>query len=269
MSLFTDPIPFVEAIKHLFQKKVMPTNLGSADLKQLSAGVRNQSLFSAQTTLTDYLDEVKKSVESIVNPQQVQREGEAQTVTVGYNPAKAQEVLKKTIEKLGYQPDPEKRGTIEDLSSDKRIKLVIDTNVQLAQGAGAFVQQNSDPELVDLWPALELYRLEDKKQPRDWEQRWHIAAQVAGDPKAAAALGLHGRMVALKSSGIWQALGDGAGGYDDTLGNPFAPFAFQSGMWTQDVSRDDAVSLGLIAENEEAKPADYDLGSLLGQKEAA
>jgi hypothetical protein len=70
-------------------------------------------------------------------------------------------------------------------------------------------------------------------------------------------------MVALKDDPIWQALGDGDGGYDDTLGNPFAPFAFNSGYETLDVSRKESVSLGLIGENEHADPAPIDFGTLL------
>ena len=54
-----------------------------------------------------------------------------------------------------------------------------------------------------------------------------------------------GDFVALKSSPIWQALGDGVGGFKDTLGNPYPPFAFGSGMGWTDVSADDAASLGL------------------------
>ena len=53
-------------------------------------------------------------------------------------------------------------------------------------------------------------------------------------------------MVALKTSPIWQALGDGAGGYRDTLGNPYPPFAYGSGLAWADVSRDEAIELGLI-----------------------
>ena len=69
-------------------------------------------------------------------------------------------------------------------------------------------------------------------------------------------------MVALKSSGIWEALGDGAGGYDDTLGNPYPPFAFNSGMWTQDVSRADCESLGLLGSTEKAKAPEFDFANL-------
>ena len=52
-------------------------------------------------------------------------------------------------------------------------------------------------------------------------------------------------MVALKSSPIWQALGDGVGGFKDTLGNPYPPFAYSSGMGWTDISRRECAELGL------------------------
>ena len=53
-------------------------------------------------------------------------------------------------------------------------------------------------------------------------------------------------MVALKSSPIWQALGDGAGGFRDTLGNPYPPFAFGSSYAWVHVDRLEARELGLL-----------------------
>lgn len=259
---FGAPMPFAEAVKQLAARKVLPTELSSAELRAIDAGLRRQSFFSARTVLEDYLEEAKQAVMSILNPEQVLREGATQTVTEGFNPATARQHLKEVLDGLGYFPGRDEIGTIKDLSSDARINLVVKTNVELSQGAGSFVRQNADADVVDLWPALELVRYEEKKEPRDWPMRWRIAAQVAGDPMAVAALELHGRMAALKSSGIWQALGDGAGGFEDTLGNPYPPFAFASGMWTDEVSREEAVAMGLIGEDETARPAVFDLGSL-------
>jgi hypothetical protein len=45
---------------------------------------------------------------------------------------------------------------------------------------------------------------------------------------------------------VWQKLGDGAGGHKDTLGNPFAPFAFGSKYGLREVARDEALLLGVI-----------------------
>jgi hypothetical protein len=249
------PMPFVEALKHLLAKEAMPSGMTSADWQQVDAGVRRQALFSAQTTMESYLDDIRNSVANIINP--------PTEPGAALNPASARSLLRELlVNNYGYRPEEGKEGTLVDLSSDKRLSLVIKTNVELAQGAGKFVQGNLNEDVIDLYPAWELVRYEDKKEPRDWKQRWRIAAATAGDARAAGALGNGGRMVALKSSGIWQALGDGAGGYLDTLGNPYPPFAFNSGMWTDDVSRDDAVELGLIGEGEKAEGAEFDFTTL-------
>ena len=120
---------------------------------------------------------------------------------------------------------------------------------------------------MDFYPAWELVRYEERVEPRDWEQRWRLAAQVVGDARAAGALELHGRMAALKESDIWQALGDGEGGYTDTLGNPYPPFAFNSGMWCDDVSREEAEEMGLLESGQEARPAKLSLADLFGGSE--
>lgn len=259
---FTQPVPFREAVKQLAAKQLMPTELSSAELAQLPREVMRTSLTSAQTTLEGLLDRYKSGIESIVSPDQVLRPGASVTTTEGFNPATLRSFIKDYLDSISYKPAEGEEGTIKDLSSDKRVDLVVKTNVQLAHGAGRFIQENADPDVVDLFPALEFVRFEDRKEPRDWEHRWRIAARVAGDVDAARILELEGRMVALKSSGIWQQLGDGAGGYDDTLGNPYPPFAFGSGMWTEDVARDEAEELGLLDKGEKAEPAMFDLSSL-------
>jgi hypothetical protein len=258
-------IPFFEAIRSLVKKDLLPTSMGSGEIAQLDAGLRRQSLFSARTTISSYLDDIKSTVESLVNPKQVERiaeDGTKTMVTEGFNPATAREALRNQLRALGYAPSEEDAGTIKDLSSDARLNLVIKTNTELAQGAGQFIQQNADPETVDAFPALEFFRLEDRKDPRDWEQRWRIASQVAGDVDAARVLEETGRMVALKSSGIWQALGDGAGGYMDTLGNPYPPFAFNSGMFTEEVSRASAEKLGLLDAGEPADSPEFNWATI-------
>lgn len=263
---FSNAFPFQEAVTDLLGKNVLPTNLGSAELRQLDQALKRQSLFSARTTLTSYLDEVKSTVESLINPKQVLRAGETQTVTEGFNPATARATLRDKLKALGYSATPGEEGTIKDLASDARLDLVIKTNTELAQGAGRMIQMN-DPAVLDGFPAQELVRYDQKDEPRDWKTRWRTAAAVANDPGAAAALELQGRMVALKSSGIWQALGDGAGGFDDTLGNPFPPFAFNSGMWVESVSREDAMDLGLIKSGARPQPAAIDFANIFGTPE--
>lgn len=268
------PMPFEAALRSLARRKTLPTSLDSAGLRQLGANFHRKSLVSARTLMTDLIDGYKSRVATILNPQDITRpdrvtpDNPEGRVQVGLDVATARMQIRELQASLGYSPDPDQAGTITDLSSDARIDLVLRTNTQLAQGAGHFIRAN-DPELIDLWPAQELYRLEPRDKERNWEQRWIIAAQVANDPKAAGALGNHGRMAALKSSGIWQAIGDGAGGYTDTLGNPYPPFAFSSGMWVRELSRDEAEDLGLITADQVAQPNPLDLSELFSQEVAA
>ncbi len=76
-------------------------------------------------------------------------------------------------------------------------------------------------------------------------------------------------MIALKSSGVWQALGDGAGGYTDTLGNPFAPFAFNSGYGTDGIPYNECVKLGLLDAGDKPEGSGFDFMSLFGMEAAA
>lgn len=271
----TNPIPFSEAVSHLLSKGLMPTSLDTVGLRALDAGIRRQAIFSARNSIVDSLKKIKEVVSSQVNPTQETRidpaTGESRQVTVGFNPATAREAIRSNLAQIGYAPSDDEAGTIKDLASTERINLVVKTNVELAQGAGNYIAGHDD-DVLDAWPAQELYRQEGRDQPRNWDgtnpkgdktltgfgSRWMFAAQASGDPDAARMLETTGRMIALKSSGIWQALGD----FEDGLGNPYPPFAFNSGMWVRDVPRKTAESLGLIDPDEQAKKPTLDIASL-------
>jgi hypothetical protein len=266
MAIFT---PFLEALRQLRGTRVMPTALGSAELQtQYSAAARRRSFTSARTLLTDLLESYRRNVESIINPT-IERDPDRVTennpegfVTRGMDMATARLKAKQLLQKLGYRPDPTKRGGVQDLSSDKRINLVLNTNVQLMQGAGHFIQGN-DEGTIEAFPCWELKRFEDREEKRDWPHRFRIASQVANDVDAARVLEQTGRMIARKDSGIWQELGNGAGGYMDTLGNPYPPFAFSTGMWVQDVAYEDAELLGLVNINTRIQRQSMEAGEII------
>lgn len=222
--------------------------------------ILNQSFFSAKTMEEDLLQAYYDRIAKILNPQNVDGR------TVGLDYATARLEMKEVLQDLGINPDEDTAGTLIDLTSDARINLVLETNVQMAQGVGAFVQGN-DPAVVEAFPCWEFIRFENRKEPRDWPKRWRQAATEARDADAILCLEQSGRMVACKDSGIWQALGDGAGGYSDTLGNPFPPFAFRSGMWVQDVSWEESKQLGLVEDGDKITPQKIDYSDAFGTSE--
>lgn len=251
-------MPFREALSSMQARVVLPTSLDTAALRQLEASVRRQSFFSAENLLKDVLQGTFKDIETILNPVTVERDG--RPVTEGLDQATARLRMKEALRRAGYSPDPGERGTLKDLSSDARVNLVIETNVQMMQGAGNFIQGQS-PEVLDAFPAQELVRFDQTVKQRDWKSRWLEAAVYAGDTDAARVLQEFGRMVARKDSPIWDALGS-SDLFDDGLDNPYPPFAFNSGMWVQDVGFDIAEQMGLVNLNNVPQPQKLDIESL-------
>lgn len=233
--------PFTEALAQLSARILVPADLSSAQWSGVPRALRQRALFSARVTIAQLLQGIRDSVESIANPQTVRRadrvtpENPEGFVTEGKNDATARAEIKQLLQRLGYNPG-EKAGGIEDLSSDARINLQLRMNVESAQGYGQWLQGQA-PGAIDAFPAQELFRAEEREEPRTWPTRW---MQAGGQI-------FNGRMIALKNDPIWSAI--------SAFGNPFPPFDFRSGMWTRDVSREEAIALGLLGENETVAPA--------------
>ena len=217
-------------------KDLLPTDLGSDEVReQVAADILRRSILSARMEDLRHLAVIRDVC--------------ADVVAGAINQATARERLLASLARMGHSPLDE--GGISNPASIKRLDLIIDTQRQMAASVANIAAET--PATLEEWPAVELTRFVGKSVPRaDWAERWNAAGEAVGWEGAAKGVGgfPDWRMVALKSSPIWQALGDGAGGYRDTLGNPFPPFAYGSGLAWADVSRDEAIELGLIQPDE-------------------
>lgn len=270
MATPSDIVPFEAALADLQRRGVVPTSLTSAELRKLGAEFHRNNFTSAQTLLEDLLTQYKSDVEKIINPQTQQRsdritaDNPQGNVSVGLNPTEARVRAKELLKKFSYAPSPEDAGTIKDLSSDPRINLVVKTNRDVSQGAGWFIQSQAQA-VLDAFPAQELVRIEARKEPRNWNANWRLAASISGDTDALRVLETTGRMIARKDSPIWLALGELDGG----LGNPFPPFAFGSGMGVRDIGYSMAVQLQLVKPGEKIEPQELNIENLFGGKAVA
>ena len=209
-------------------KTPTPTALDTAGIRaRWSQRLREQALFSARMTLQGYLDRVQAVLMQVADG------------TLDASAARL--ALTDTLAQLGYAPEPGTEGTLKDARTLARLNLVLDTNQKTAASL-ARLAESEDPQVAALFPAWELLSTGYRKHHRtDWPQRWKAAGERV------AWRGAHRtKMVALKNSPIWQALGDGAGGFRDTLGNPYPPFAFGSSYAWVHVDRLEARELGLI-----------------------
>jgi len=227
------PMPPIDSAAITRLREVRPTELSSRRIRdEWDAKIKAHSVFSARTANEDYLRAVKQVL--------------VETSTRQITPQQAERKLLDTLQRLGYTPETgfagdrsrktrvpfAKRNTMSDLSSSRRIQLIVDTNVKQARSFGQMAA-SEDPMILYSDPAWRLTRTGARKKPRGtWPARWKAAGEKVGWSGA-----LKNRMVALKTSPIWQAIGDGTGGYEDTLGSSYPPFAFGSGMAWVSVSR--------------------------------
>jgi len=206
------------------------TSLSSDRIKkEWSQKIKDEAVFGARITHRAYVDSIKKRLVEVIGG----------TIT----PQEAERRLKETLRDLGYSPEggfrgknkgvpPAPPGDIRDLSSSRRIQLIIDTNVKRARSMGQVAASENPMTMMSL-PAWKLTRTGARKKPRgDWNRRWAAAGAKCGWEGASKR-----QMIALKTSPIWQALAEGAGGFEDTLGSPFPPFAFGSGLAWVSVGR--------------------------------
>lgn len=218
-------------------KELLPTSLGSAEIREQIAGdILRRSVFSARMTSAAYLAKI--------------REVCAEMIAGNVSQADARNSLEDVLDQMGFSMQD--GGGLTNPASIRRLDLIVETQTQMAASV-AQLQEQTDA-VLDEWPAWELTRLEDRRAPRpDWAARWNLAGISVG---WTGAIETHvgGRMVALKSSPIWQALGEGVGGFRDTLGNPFPPFAYSSGMGWVDVTREECETLGLLTPGEKVDP---------------
>lgn len=265
-AVLNKPLPFSEALDRLAQKRVLPTELSSAELREAySAEVRLRSLFSARCTKAAILQEYQDKLGELLN-------GET-------NIATARMEVQNLFDALGYSPErgfagdeeadiaPAEPGTLRDLRSNGRVDLVLQTNMRQCANFGFWKQGQSDFALF-AYPCYELVRIYPRVVPRgmrlrqgalehvrgeDWPSRWEAAGGTFTDT---------GRMIARKDDEIWGRLGSSEL-FPDALDTFIPPFAFGSGYGWREVDRAESIALGVIEEDTEVEGQRHSLNENL------
>jgi hypothetical protein len=116
------------------------------------------------------------------------------------------------------------RGTIKDITSEKRLGLIFDVQVQSAYEYGNW-KQSMDPDVLNEFPAWRFVREVDVSKPRPVHQQNEGVVRLKTDLE------------------FWMAMNSPSfGGF----GVPHGPWGFNSGMGVEDVDRDEAEKLGLL-----------------------
>jgi len=229
---FTAPQPLTELIDKLDAKTPIGSAMRTAEWERVPQGLRDGAFFSAGVTEVKFLAAQQKAIGAMIaRAKETNAAGES---LWSMDRAQFVKQLRVMGEELGVQrPDGREGGAIKesditDPLSIARLKLVVNTQLELAYGYGQYVAA-MDEDVLSEWPAWELVRITPRKAPRDWARRWSEAGGELHD----------GRMIALKTSPIWTQL--------SRFGNPHPPFDFNSGMGVEEIDRDTAESMGIMS----------------------
>lgn len=200
--------------ERVLAKALAASSMKSADWSSVQAGLRDRAFFSAT------VDDARRLA--------VMREAASKVAAGELDASQARLAIREALAQTGYAPDDGMEGGLQDLSSRRRLDLILKTNVAEARGYVRYIEGTSEGALA-AFPCQELVRVQDRKAKRDWATRWKGAGGALHE----------GRMVALKTDPIWTAI--------SRFGHPWPPFDFGSGMGLRDVARSEAIRLGVVA----------------------
>lgn len=238
--IFRTPIPFTEALDSAAARALLPTDFRTYLLRQIAPDLRRRAVFTATGTSGEFVQEVQDGLQEALSGEGSRAERKLRLQNI---------VTRLTGRVIGEDSD------LQDLSSERRLNLIVDTQLGMMQGAGQKIQGNT-ATARDLYPALELVRVGGAKNPRDWAGRWVKAGGTF----------FGGRMIAAKDDPVWENLGRSSL-FDDGLDNNFPPFAFGSHMDVIPVPRDEAIALGVIESDQQIAADEIDFNATLQSPE--
>lgn len=230
---FTSPEPFNEAVDKLGEKSIIGSKLNSAEWADVPVGLRERAFFSSTVENARFLQRSKDFIGNFLTG--VREDGGA--LAAGSRSQFVKELNTFAVGEGMGPLTPEDTGTLKDITSQKRLNLIFDTQVQQAQDFG-YWKQGQDPDVLDEFPAQRFIRVQEVKVPRPYHQ-------------------LNEGRVELKSDlDFWLSM-------NPDFGVPWGPWGFNSGMGVEDVDRAEAESLGLIQPGETPTPIDLSFNDRL------
>lgn len=231
--------PLAEAVQKLSRRTPVGSTLGSAEWAKMPLDMRERSQFSAGVEDVRVMQTIQQGLQDLIG--QVRNENGVFT-----DRSKIIEMLGRVARDAGLTPsDPDLIGTIQDITSERRAELIVDTQTTMAYGHANW-KAGQDRDALEAFPAQELLRIEDRKEPRDWRRRWVEAGGNIFEGE---------RMVALKTDEVWAKI--------SRFKTPWPPFDFGSGMGVEDVSREEAEQLGLLEAGTPVEPIEAEFNSQL------
>ena len=206
------------ALKKLAGSGRLPGNIDSAEQSRIRRQIREQAIFSAKVHKARILEGIRDTTEKVLRKE--------------VSPMEARDMLRGIVEGTGYEAPAGLEGSIQDLTSNQRLDLIIQMNRDRARGYGRYAQAQAT---LDEFPFWELVRLHPRREPRDWMTRWVEAGGELVD----------GKMMAPVNGRLWTSL--------SAFGTPYPPFDWGSGMGVRRVARKRVEAAGVKVPKQKPK----------------
>lgn len=233
------PQRFEEATQKLGSKSVIGSQLNSSEWRDVPAWLRESGFFSSRVESARFLQSMKDFLGDFLDGAKEQvttADGSVVTkLKVGSKADFVQAARNEALRLgLGAAVPPNKRGGLEDITSQRRLELIFEVQTRSAKEFGNW-KQGMQADVLNEFPAWRFIREQDVTR----ERTVHT---------------LNEGQVRLKTDNeFWLAMNSPTfGGF----GVPWGPWGFNSGMGVEDVDRDEAESLELIAPGQTLQPND-------------
>ncbi len=230
----TKPAEFTEAVQKLGSRSVIGSKLDSADWREMPLALADRAFFSSQIESVRLLQAMKDGLgDFLTGAREVLPDG--QTALKLGSRAEFVKQMSTLSQSLGLGPlDPDLKGTLRDITSERRLGLIFDVQTQAAYDYGSW-KQGQDPDILDEFPAQRFIRETDVTKPRVVHQQNEGVVKLKSDLD------------------FWTGMNSPViGGF----GVPWGPWGFNSGMGVEDVDRAEAEALGLIQPGQKVEPVD-------------
>ena len=245
LELLIKPLQFQEAIKRLGKKRPVARKLSSKQWAAMPTQIRERAYFTSNVESMKFLNRSQKMIKDyLAGAREMVTTPDGRRVSALKKTSRAafvyemQKLAKETglgnVLPPGEDMSRDMITRTKDIASETRLNLIFDTQTQQAQSYG-YYKQGQDPAILDAYPAQRFIRAEQRKVPRPLHKSNRNEVRRKDDME------------------FWLRMNDQSiGGF----GVPFGPWGFNSGMDVEDVRRDKAIQMGLIAKNEQVLPPD-------------
>lgn len=234
---FVKAIPFQEAIEKLGERSIIGSKLKSAEWAEVPLALRERAYFSSTVESVRVLQRGKDAIGDFLSGALTKVTGPDGKERAALATGSRQQFVKEMQDFMRAEGIIRQHGGVTDVSSQRRLELIFDTQTRQAQDFGAW-KQGQDPDVLDEFPAQRFIRVQGVQSPRDAHAPFEDSVRLKSDLD------------------FWISL-------NEDFGVPWGLWGWGCGHDVEDVDREEAQALGLIKPGEHARPIERDFNDRL------